>query len=49
VSFLVDTNVLSELAKTKPEAQVIVWLREHEPDLYPKKENGKIARTRQVT
>jgi predicted nucleic acid-binding protein len=34
VSFLVDTNVLSELAKTKPDARVIEWLRNHEPDLY---------------
>jgi len=30
----VDTNVFSELVKTKPEAQVAVWLRENEKDLY---------------
>lgn len=29
-----DTNVFSELVKTKPEAQVAVWLRENEKDLY---------------
>jgi len=34
VSYLVDTNVFSELAKTKPDAQVIAWLRDHEPELY---------------
>jgi len=34
VSFLVDTNVLSELAKAKPDAQVVAWLRDHESELY---------------
>jgi predicted nucleic acid-binding protein len=34
VSYLVDTNVLSELAKPKPEPLVVAWLRDHEPDLY---------------
>ncbi len=29
-----DTNVFSELAKAKPDAQVIAWLRDHEPELY---------------
>ena len=29
-----DTNVLSELAKHKPEPLVVAWLRAHEPDLY---------------
>ena len=34
MSYLVDTNVLSELAKAKPDLQVVAWLREHEADLY---------------
>jgi predicted nucleic acid-binding protein len=34
VSYLVDTNVFSELAKTQPDDQVIKWLRDHEADLY---------------
>jgi predicted nucleic acid-binding protein len=34
VSYLVDTNVLSELAKAKPDAQVVAWLRDHESELY---------------
>ena len=34
MSYLVDTNVFSELAKTKPDAQVVEWLRNHEPELY---------------
>lgn len=34
MSFLVDTNVLSEPAKPKPEKRVVTWLREHEPELY---------------
>jgi toxin FitB len=34
VSFLVDTNVFSELAKPKPGPQVAAWLRENEPNLY---------------
>ncbi len=29
-----DTNVLSELAKAKPDAQVVAWLRDHEAELY---------------
>lgn len=34
MSYLVDTNVFSELARTKPNDQVVVWLRDHEPELY---------------
>lgn len=34
MSYLVDTNVFSELAKAKPDAQVVAWLRGHEPELY---------------
>lgn len=34
MSYLVDTNVLSELAKSKPDAQVVAWLRDHEQELY---------------
>ena len=34
MSYLVDTNVLSELAKVKPDPQVVTWLRDHEPELY---------------
>jgi predicted nucleic acid-binding protein len=34
VSYLVDTNVFCELAKTKPNEQVIKWLRNHESELY---------------
>ena len=34
MSYLVDTNVLSELAKRKPDAGVTAWLRDHEPELY---------------
>ena len=34
MSFLVDTNVLSELAKPKPDAKVVAWLRDNEPNLY---------------
>jgi len=30
----VDTNVFCELAKTKPNEQVIKWLRNHESELY---------------
>ncbi|MFN5580179.1 MAG: type II toxin-antitoxin system VapC family toxin [Akkermansiaceae bacterium] len=29
-----DTNVFCELAKTKPNEQVIKWLRNHESELY---------------
>lgn len=34
MSYLVDTNVLSELAKSNPDARVVEWLREHEGELY---------------
>ena len=34
MSYLVDTNVLSELARTKPDDRVAAWLRDHEPELY---------------
>ncbi|NLT70878.1 MAG: type II toxin-antitoxin system VapC family toxin [Verrucomicrobiaceae bacterium] len=34
MSYLVDTNVFSELAKSKPDATVVTWLRDHEPQLY---------------
>jgi predicted nucleic acid-binding protein len=34
MSYLVDTNVFSELAKAKPDAHVVAWLRTHEPDLH---------------
>jgi len=34
MSFLVDTNVLSESAKRKPDAAVMAWLRENERELY---------------
>ena len=34
MSYLVDTNVFSELAKAKPNEQVVAWLREHEQELY---------------
>jgi len=34
VSYLVDTNVFSELAKSSPDARVVEWLRHHEQDLY---------------
>jgi predicted nucleic acid-binding protein len=34
VSYLVDTNVFSELARNKPDARVVNWLREHETELY---------------
>ena len=29
-----DTNVFSELARNKPDARVVDWLREHETELY---------------
>lgn len=29
-----DTNIFSELAKTKPNEQVVRWLRDHETQLY---------------
>ncbi len=34
MSFLVDTDVLSESAKPKPDAGVMAWLRENERELY---------------
>jgi predicted nucleic acid-binding protein len=34
VSYLVDTNVFSEPARPKPDAQVVAWLRENEQLLY---------------
>jgi predicted nucleic acid-binding protein len=34
MSFLVDTNVLSESAKRKPDTGVMAWLRENERELY---------------
>jgi predicted nucleic acid-binding protein len=34
VSYLVDTNVFKELARAKPDARVVEWLREHETELY---------------
>ena len=34
MSFLVDTNVFSELVKPKPDAQVVAWLRQNESSLY---------------
>ncbi|HEY0790598.1 MAG TPA: type II toxin-antitoxin system VapC family toxin [Chthoniobacterales bacterium] len=34
MSFLVDTNVFSELVKPNPDARVVAWLRAHESALY---------------
>ena len=34
MSYLVDTNVLSELANPKPDAVVVDWIRQHEHLLY---------------
>jgi predicted nucleic acid-binding protein len=34
VNYLVDTNVYSELAKSKPDPKVVAWLRKHEGALY---------------
>ncbi len=34
MSFLVDTNVLSEAAKRQPDARVVAWLRENEREIY---------------
>jgi len=34
VSYLVDTNVLSEAVKPGPDPEVVTWLREHESELY---------------
>ena len=33
MKFLVDANVLSELSRASPSAEVIDWLRRHEADL----------------
>lgn len=34
MSYLVDTNVFSELVKAKPDDMVVKWLRDHEQELY---------------
>jgi toxin FitB len=34
MSYLVDTNVLSESTRPNPDAGVLEWLREHEHELY---------------
>jgi len=34
VSYLVDTNILSESVKPRPASRVVDWLRQHEPELY---------------
>jgi toxin FitB len=34
VSYLVDTNVFSELARPKPDGNVVAWLRANESELY---------------
>ena len=34
MSYLVDTNVFSELAKARPDAQVVAWIRDHESEIY---------------
>ena len=34
MSFLVDTNIFSEPVKSKPDAKVVAWLRQHESELY---------------
>lgn len=34
MSYLVDTNVFSELARARPDERVVTWLREHEAELY---------------
>jgi toxin FitB len=34
MSYLVDTNVLSELSKPLPAGEVLTWFREHESELY---------------
>lgn len=33
MKYLVDANVLSEATKPKPDADVVQWLRDHEPEL----------------
>lgn len=34
MNYLVDTNVLSELAKPQPDGEVLAWFAKHEPHLY---------------
>lgn len=34
MSWLVDTNVISELSRKRPNERVTRWLRDHEDDLY---------------
>lgn len=34
MGFLVDTNVFSELAKAKPDIQVVTWFRDYESEVY---------------
>jgi len=34
VSFLVDTNVLSEAVRARPDTKIVTWLRENERELY---------------
>lgn len=34
MSYLVDTNIFSELAKSTPDSEVVGWLRNHEQELY---------------
>ena len=34
MSYLVDTNVLSELTRPAPDANVVAWMRENENQLY---------------
>jgi len=34
MKFLVDTNVLSELAKPMPAGEVLAWFHQHEQHLY---------------
>jgi predicted nucleic acid-binding protein len=34
VSFLIDTNVISEATKKKPNREVVTWLYDNEPRLY---------------
>lgn len=34
VSYLVDTNIISEMVRPRPAAAVLAWMRAHEVDLY---------------
>lgn len=34
MSYLVDTNILSEAVKKKPDSKVVDWLQRHESELY---------------